>query len=145
MKRLRLRRPSAGVVLGVIAIVVALAGTAVASHLRLGDFNQDSRDRLAGTGVIQYAAQGHNTGAIATTPKTFSVTCELKKKATAGGFKWTGTPSPDPADYEILDAYPNGSGYVVRLYVEGASAANQPLSVFANCVKSRKQRGTPPA
>ena len=142
----RFRKPSPGVLLGVIAVVLALAGTAVAaSNLRLADFTPDSRDRLAGTGVIQYAAQTHDTGAIdAASPKTFSVKCELEKKATSGGFKWLGTP-PHPADYQLLDEYPNGGGFVVRLYVVGPSAANQQLAVYSNCVKSRKQNGTPPS
>jgi hypothetical protein len=144
MRRISRLRP--GTVLGVIALVVALAGTAVAaSNLRLADFESSSRDRLAGTGVIQYAAQAHNTGGLdAATPKTFSVKCELSKKATSGGFKWTGTKAPDPADYEYVDGYPNGGGYVVRIYILGPTAENQPLSVFSNCVKSRKQNGTAP-
>jgi hypothetical protein len=143
VKRFRIPRP--GLVLGVIAVVLAMAGTAVAvSNLRLADFEPSSRDRLAGTGVIQFAAQTHNTGAPSPEPKTFSVTCELAKKATAGGFKWLGTP-PTPTDYQFIDAYPTGNGFVVRLRVGGLTAANQQLSVFANCVKSRKQNGTPPS
>jgi hypothetical protein len=140
--------PRPGVLLGIIAVVLALAGTAVAaSNLRLADFEPTSRDRLAGTGVIQYAAQAHNTGDVSAPRelKTFSVQCELAKKATSGGFKWTGPNPPGPASYKILDLYPNGGGFVVRIYIEDTSAAeNQPLSVFANCVKSRKQNGVPP-
>jgi hypothetical protein len=141
----RIGRP--GTILGVIAVVVALAGTAVAAgNLRLADFESSSRDRLAGTGVIQFAAQAHNTGMLdAAMPKTFSVKCELSKKATAGGFKWTGASPPKPADYEYVDGYPNGGGFVVRIYILGPTAENQPLSVFSNCVKSRKQNGAPPA
>jgi len=144
-KRFRMPRP--GLVLGVIAVVLAVAGTAVAaSNLRLADFEPTSRDRLAGTGVIQFAAQAHDTGGIdLTTPKTFAVKCELAKKATAGGFKWTGANPPNPTHYQLLDAYPNGGGFVVRMYVTGATAANQQLSVYANSVKSRKQNGTPPS
>jgi hypothetical protein len=144
MKRIGRLRP--GTILGVIALVIALAGTAVAaSNLRLADFESTSRDRLAGTGVIQYAAQAYNTGTLDTaTPKTFSVKCELSKKATSGGFKWTGTKAPDPTDYEYVDGYPNGGGYVVRIYILGPTAENQTLSVYSNCVKSRKQNGTPP-
>jgi hypothetical protein len=147
MKRFRTPRP--GLLLGVIAVVLAVGGTAVAaSNLRLADFEPSSRDRLAGTGVIQYAAQAHNTGDV-TAPrelKTFSVKCELAKKATSGGFKWTGTTPPGPDAYEYLDSYPNGGGFVVRIYIEdGMAAENQPLSVYSNCVKSRKQNGTPPA
>jgi hypothetical protein len=149
MKRIRLRRPSAGMIVGVVAVVLAIAGTAVAaSNLKLANFEPSSRDRLAGTGVIQYAAQAHNTGDVGAPRelRTFTVRCELEKKATAGGFKWTGPNPPGPGAYEILDSYPNGSGFVVRIYVEDASAAeNQPVSVFSNCVKSRKQNGTPPA
>jgi hypothetical protein len=143
-KRFRMPRP--GVLLGVVAVVLALAGTAVAaSNLRLADFEPTSRDRLAGTGVIQFAAQTTNTGAVdPAAPKTFTVKCELSKKATAGGFKWTGTP-PAPTDYELLDEYPNGGGFVVRMYVLGPTAANQSLAVYSNCVKSRKQNGTPPS
>jgi hypothetical protein len=145
MKRIGRLRP--GTIVGVIAVVLALAGTAVAaSNLRLADFEPSSRDRLAGTGVIQFAAQTSNTGPVDTAmPKTFSVKCELAKKATAGGFKWTGTVPPAHGDYKFLDAYPNGGGFVVRLYILGPTAANQQLAVYSNCVKSRKQNGTPPA
>jgi hypothetical protein len=141
--------PRPGLVLGVIAVVLALAGTAVAvDNLRLADFEPSSRDRLAGTGVIQYAAQAHNTGNVNAPRelKTFSVQCELAKKATAGGFKWTGANPPGPAAYEYLDSYPTGGGFVVRIYIEdGMAAENQPLSVYSNCVKSRKQNGVPPS
>jgi hypothetical protein len=144
----RLRMPSPGLLLGIVALVLALAGTAVAAGtLKLADFEGTSRDRLAGTGVIQYAAQSYNTGDVPAPRelKTYSVRCELAKKATAGGFKWTWPNPPGPAAYEVLDAYPNGSGFVVRLYIEdGTAAENQPLSVYANCVKSRKQNGAPP-
>ena len=144
----RFHMPSPGVILGVIAVVIALTGTAIAAgSLTLGSFTPDSRDRLAGTGVIQFASQSYNTGDV-TAPrqlKTFTVQCELAKKATAGGFKWTGNPPP-PAAYKYLDSYPNGGGFVVRLYIEDNSQAeNQPLSVYANCVKSRKQNGVPPS
>jgi hypothetical protein len=141
--------PRPGLVLGVIAVVLAVAGTAVAAkNLRLADFEPSSRDRLAGTGVIQYAAQSHNTGDAAAPRelKTFTVNCELAKKATSGGFKWTGANPPGPGGYEFLDSYPTGGGFAVRIYIEdGTAGENQPLSVYANCVKSRKQNGTPPA
>jgi hypothetical protein len=149
MKRIRFGRPRTGTILGVVAIVLALAGTAVAAaNLKLANFEPSSRDRLAGTGVIQYAAQAHNTGDVAAPRelRTFTVRCELQKKATAGGFKWTGPNPPGPGGYQILDSYPNGSGFVVRIYIEdGTAGENQPLSVFSNCVKSRKQNGTPPS
>jgi hypothetical protein len=136
-------------VLGIIAIVLALTGTAMAiSGLTLGSFTPDSRDRLAGTGVIQYASQSHNTGTSTTFDQvhTFTVQCELAKKATSGGFKWTGNTTPKPADFQILDEYPNGGGFVVRIYIKPAGTAeNQPLSVYSNCVKSRQQTGVPPS
>ena len=140
---------SPGTIIAVVALVMALAGTAVAaSTLKLGMFDTASRDKLAGTGVIQYASQAHETGDV-TGPrelKTLTVKCELSKKATSGGFKWTGPNPPGPASFQLLDAYPNGGGFVVRIYIEDASAAeNQPITVYSNCVKSRAQRGTPPA
>ena len=146
LKRIGLPRPA--MIVSVIALVLALGGAAVASHghaLKLGMFQDSSRDRLAGTGVIQYAAATHTTAAAPSTDvQRFEVKCELSKKATSGGFKWDGTP-PDDGDFSLVDAYPTGQGFVVRLRATGASAANKQLFVFANCVKSRKQRGTPPA
>lgn len=155
--------PRPGVVLGVIALVVALGGTAIAAKsLKLGQFDDSSRDRLAGTGVIQYAAASLTTPTSSTSfnqVHTFTVRCELSKKATAGGFKWTGE-TPNQADYKLLDAYPNGSGFVVRLQLRPdipagtpnpgdpanpSTALNKPIAVYANCVKSRAQRGTPPS
>jgi hypothetical protein len=154
----RIKQP--GVIIGVIALVFALTGSAVAglpkSGLKLGMFQDDSRDRLAGTGVIQYAAASHTTPATVAdfnTVHTFAVQCELSKKATSGGFKWTGQ-TPNAGDYQVLDAYPNGSGFVVRLQlrpddpvtpVNEGTALNKPIAVYSNCVKSRAQRGTPPA
>jgi hypothetical protein len=143
MKRIRMPRP--GTVLGVIAVILAAAGSAVAaSNLKLANFEPSSRDRLAGTGVIQYASATHSTGTAAPAVKSFSVQCAAKKKATAGGFKWLGTP-PIATDYQFVDEYPTGGGFTVRLRVSGPTAANQNLSVFANCVKSRRQDGTPPS
>ena len=149
MKRIK---QSPGAIIGVIALVFALTGSAIAgipeSGLKLGMFKGDSRDRLAGTGVIQYAAASHvtPTGVLDfNTIHRFEVKCELSKKATSGGFKWTGTP-PNAGDWQLVDAYPNGSGFVVRIQIAPAmTAENKPLSIYSNCVKSRAQRGTPPA
>jgi hypothetical protein len=144
----RIRKPSPGVLLGIIAIVLALGGTAVAaSNLTLGSFTPDSRNRLAGTGVIQFAQQNYNTGTSTSFDQvhSYNVQCELAKKATSGGFKWTSNTPPKPADFQVLDQYPNGGGYVVRIYIKPAGTAeNQPLSVYSNCVKSRQQTGVPP-
>jgi hypothetical protein len=149
--------PSPGLLLGIVAVVLALAGTAAAAgNLKLGDFDGSSRNRLAGTGVIQYAAQSYDTGTSAKFDEihTFFVKCELAKKATSGGFKWTDATPPKPGnqgttdvqpDYQVLDQYPNGGGYVVRMYIRpGGSAEHQHLAVYANCVKSRQQNGVPP-
>jgi hypothetical protein len=153
MKRMfgRVGMPRPAMIVAVVALVFAVSGIAVAgipkSGLKLGMFQDSARNSLAGTGVIQYAAAAHNTGDAAEGDiKQFDVKCELSKKATAGGFKWTGA-TPPPADaVELLDAYPNGSGFVVRIRItDPALADNQALSVFANCVKSRAQRGTPPS
>jgi hypothetical protein len=158
MKRIRLRRPSPGMILGLVAVVLAFTGTGIAGipkgdPLKLGMFKDDSRDRLAGTGVIQYASASFVTPANVDSFNTvhrFEVKCELAKKATSGGFKWTGTP-PNPGDYELVDAYPTGQGFVVRLQIDPgtpptdtSTAENKPLAVYANCVKSRVQRGAPP-
>jgi hypothetical protein len=145
----RFRRPSPAIWLSIVAIVMAATGTAAAAGaLTLGAFDPSSRNRLAGTGVIQYASQSFDTGTSASfnDVKTYSVQCELAKKATSGGFKWTGPNPPNPGDFQILDQYPNGGGYVVRLYVKpNGTGEHQALSVYSNCVKSRQQTGVPPS
>jgi hypothetical protein len=160
MKRIRLRRPSPSMVVGIVALVAALGGSAVAGipkgdPLKLGMFQDSSRDRLAGTGVIQYAAAQFVTPTTVPsfdTVQRYEVKCELSKKATSGGFKWTATP-PNAGDYRLVDAYPTAQGFVVRLQlrpddpatpaVNEGTALNKPLALFANCVKSRLQRGAP--
>lgn len=146
MKKRFAKPGRAGTILGVVALVVALTGTAavagIPGKLKLGNFDQSSRDRLAGTGVIQYASQTHTVNADGgVNLQTFTVNCELAKKASAGGFKWAAV--QPPASYKIHDAYPTGGGFVVRLYYTGAAPTQ--LSVYANCVKSRMQRDTPPS
>jgi hypothetical protein len=112
-------------------------------------FEPTSRDRLAGTGVIEYAKQTHTTPMGVTdfnTVHAFRVNCELAKKATAGGFRWAGTSAPNAGDFQLVDARPDATGYEVRIQIApGGSAENQQLDVHANCVKSRAQRGTPPS
>lgn len=147
MKRFK---QSPGVLISVIALVFALGGTAVAGipqgGLKLAMFEGDSRDRLAGTGVIQYANASHVTPTGVTdfnTVHRFEVKCELDKKATSGGFKWTAEP-PAAGDWALVDAYPTSQGFVVRMQIQpGSSAENKPLSLYSNCVKSRAQRGVP--
>ncbi len=147
--KLKLRKPSPALLLSIVAIVMALTGTAIAAgNLKLADFDGSSRNRLAGTGVIQYAAQPYDTGTSASFDdvRTYKVQCELSKKATSGGFKWTGTTPPKHGDYQVLDQYPNGGGYVVRMYIKPAGTAeHQQLAVYSNCVKSRQQTGVPPS
>lgn len=138
-----------GTILGVIALVFAVSGVAVAGipkgdPLKLGMFQNSSRDRLAGTGVIQYAKQTHTTHAVnPTVVRDYTVACELAKKATSGGFNWEGT-APANGDFQIVAAYPTQQGFKVRLYITGPSAANKQLTVYSNCVKSRHQRGVAP-
>lgn len=150
-------KPSAAMVVALIALVAALGGNAVAHHglagvFKLANFDNSSRDRLAGTGVIQYATAQHTTGkADLTKPQEFSVSCERAKKATSGGFNWIGDPPP-PTSYKLLAAYPFGGGaalvspggFKVRLYVLEPEAEGKQIEVYSNCVKSRFQRGTPP-
>jgi hypothetical protein len=148
--------PSPAMVVSIIALILAVSGTAVAAsslkgNLKLAFFEPTSRDRLAGTGVIEYATQSHKTGALSDTkPQDFAVTCGGAKKATSGGFNWIGDPPP-PDSYKFLAAYPFGGasgspgGYKVRIYILKAEAVDKEIHVFANCVKSRKQLGTPPA
>jgi len=160
MKRIRLKRPNPAMIVAIVALVGATVGTAFAGipkgdPLKLGMFKDDSRDRLAGTGVIQYANAPFVTPTSVdsfNTVHTYAVRCELAKKATSGGFKWTGA-TPDAGHYQLLDAYPTGQGFIVRLQlqpddpatpVNEGTALGKPLSVYANCVKSRAQRGTPP-
>jgi hypothetical protein len=160
MKRIvrRLGRPSPAMIVAIVALIAALSGNAVAHHgiagvFKLANFNNDSRDRLAGTGVIEYATQSHKTGEVdLTKPQDFQVTCGAAKKATSGGFNWIGDPPP-PASYQILAAYPFGGGaalvspggYKVRIYILAPEAVGKEIQVYSNCVKSRKQLGTPPA
>lgn len=158
MQRIRkMPRPSPAMIVAVIALIAALGGGAIAHHgkagvFKLANFNKDSRDRLAGTGVIQYAQATHKTGAMdLTKPQDFEVRCELAKRATSGGFNWVGEPPP-PDSFKIVSAYPVGGsaalvspgGFKVRLYILTPEAEGKDLQVYSNCVKSRLQRGTPP-
>lgn len=144
MRKLFSKPGRTGTILGVVALVVALTGTAAiaASQLKLGQFDKSSRDRLAGTGVVQYASQTHTPVADGgASLQTFTVQCEKAKKASAGGYKWGAT---QPVfSYFVHDAYPTGGGFTVRMYYGGP--AGQQLTLYANCVKSRKQTGTPPS
>ena len=122
----RFRMPSPAMILGVIAVVLALAGTAVAAGtLKLADFNQSSRDRLAGAGVVDYSAATSTTAAT-NGLQEFTVQCPGAKKPTAGGWKWVTTPPPNYFTYRIQGSYPIGNGWKVALFLQNAATQNQP-------------------
>jgi hypothetical protein len=140
-RRLLARRPSTGMILAVIALVAALAGTAVAGG---GFLTKKKFQNQAIRGPITYAV---TTTPVPTVPATgnsyvtVSATCPGGTKVIGGGIK-----IPDATGGN--DAYQNDS-YATQIgwagNVSNYSTAATTATTVAVCVSAKSSIGSPPA
>jgi hypothetical protein len=140
--------PSPALVVAVLALFVALGGTAVAAgivpHARLAD----NASKLQGKTAVQVAALAPKapaatsigsfvtlkTGTWTLTPRqeqNFTVTCDAGQKAIGGG--WS-----DPGDYaSAYQSFPtaDGTGWTLNMFLSSVAPSTQTGTLYAVCVK----------
>jgi hypothetical protein len=134
-KRFRLRRPSPAMVVGIVAIVVATAGTSVAA-ITLNKLSEGAKDKTVGVGKLTYVTTTTNVAANTTVP--VNANCPTGLKVIGGGVKWTTLPAPGTV---TTDTYPATAGWAGHVY----SGINNVATTTAICSKSRVVTGSPPA
>jgi hypothetical protein len=150
MKKLLRRRPSAAMIVGVIALVMAMTGGAIAAkQIKLGALTDGAKNKTVGVGKLTYV----------TTTKTIpgggspdginipvSASCPSGLKVIGGGIK-VPEPGPPPNNDDIFihDSYPTTTGWAGRV-ANYASASNPATATTtAICAPSRVVTGSPPS
>lgn len=134
-KRFRLRRPSPAMIVGIVAIVVATAGTSVAA-INLSKLSDGAKDKTVGVGKLTYVTVSQAIPANTTVP--VSANCPTGLKVIGGGIKWTTLPAIDTV---TTDSHPAAAGWAGHVY----SGINNTATTTAICAKSRVVTGQPPA
>ena len=142
MKRIR-KLPSPAMIVAVIALVFALAGTAVGAKklLGLGAFKDGVKDKTVGVGKLKYVTS--ETKVDNTMPdKVVVATCPSNYEPVGGGIK---APDPTgPTTESILDSYPTSSGWTGHVNTDALPANQVTFTTIVACVRSRAITGTPP-
>jgi hypothetical protein len=133
MRRIRKRLPGPAMLVAIVALVAAMAGTSVAA-IGLGALSNEAKDRMVGVGKLTYVG--------ATTTGTgnairVEATCPTGLKLIGGGVH-----TSDPANSEVEESHPASQNHweaVVRAH------GNETIEAIAICARSRKVTtvGTP--
>jgi hypothetical protein len=149
MKRFRkLRMPSPAMLIAVIALVVALGGTAYAAKkLGLSALSNGAKNKTVGVGKLTYVSTTTTIpgGAYpAGINKSVSATCPSGLKVIGGGIK-VPEPAPGPNNDDIFmaDSYPTATGWAGRVHNYATQAAT--ATTTAICANSRAVTGAPPS
>ncbi len=142
MKKLIPGRPSPAMIVAVVALVFALAGTAVAAKkLGLSALKDGAKNKTVGVGKLTYVT----TTTTATNPDPTDGTpavadCPSGLKVIGGGIK-----GEDPDSDFIFDSYPTTTGWKGHVYAGGGVGVSRTFTTTAICANSRVVTGAPPS
>jgi hypothetical protein len=142
MRKFLSRRPSPAMIIAIVALVAALAGTAIAAgpFLPKSKFSNFKKN-TAVKGPIAYVNQ---TGTFVNTPaQANSLTANCPSGyIPIGGSTKTSTPS-STSTFFLFQEFPTATGWAALFYV-GSATVSEEITVTAICAKS-KTNGTPPS
>jgi hypothetical protein len=141
MKRFKIRRPSAPMIFAIVALVIALGGTAVAGggFLTKKKFNKFKATAI--TAPVSYVVADKSIPANTYTSAA-TATCPAGTKVVGGGIK-----IPNPAGGTggsfLDDSYPTQTGWAG--HVANGTAAAVTSTTIAICAIVPSTAGSPPA
>src|SRR4051794_39573888 len=150
MTKLIRRRPSAAMIVAIIALVVALAGTAVAAKkLGLGSLSPSAKKKTVGVGKLRYVTETKTIpggGSPNGINVPVSATCPSGPHVIGGGIK---VPEPAPApgndNIYIADSSPTTTGWAGRVDNYASSTLPATATTTAICGVSQAVTGSPPS
>jgi hypothetical protein len=138
MKKVLRRRPSGAMVVAIIALVLALGGTAVAAKkLGLSSLSDGAKNKTIGAGKITYAT---TTVQAVGAEQSVAVNCPSGLRAIGGGIKLS-EPNVTGDSSWVEDSYPTVAGWAGHVFFDNGS---QSATVVAVCATSRAVTGSPP-
>jgi hypothetical protein len=147
MKKVLRRRPSGAMIVAIVALVVALSGTAVAAKkLGLSALSKGAKNKTVGVGKLTYVSTTTTIpGNRFNVP--VSATCPSGLRVIGGGIK---VPHPDPGnpqddDVFIHDSHPTTTGWAGHVANYAASAFPATATTTVICAVSLVVTGVPPS
>jgi hypothetical protein len=135
MKKVLRRRPSAAMIVAVIALVAALGGTAVAAKkLGLGVLSNGAKNKTVGVGKLTYVTV--TSQAVQEEQKLQPANCPSGLHPIGGGIKLS-----HPNDSFVGESYPTATGWAGTGFFQNPT---QSATVTAICATSRAVTGAPP-
>jgi hypothetical protein len=139
MRNVIRRRPSPAMIVAIVALVAALAGTAVAGG---GFLTKKKFKNQAVRGPVTYVttttvdtADGFGPTAF----KTASATCPGGTHVIGGGIK-----GEFPEDDFIFDSYPTATGWTGRVFANHGAGTSSTFTTTAICAVAKQTSGAPP-
>jgi hypothetical protein len=145
MKNVTRRRPSAAMIVAVLALIVALGGTAVAAKkLGLNSLSPSAKKKTVGVGKLTYVtAQQTYTGSNPPEGYLLTATCPGGTHVLGGGAK-VASGYPPNFTFSLIEDYLSTNGFTARFYA-GDTAVADTIAVTASCGVSQAVSGSPPA
>jgi hypothetical protein len=149
MKKVLRRRPSGAMIIAIVALIAALAGTAIAgggfvTKTKFKKFKKNTNTQLTQTlkGPVTYVTtntpdvdDNFGPGAFATA----TATCPAGTKVVGGGIK-----GEFPEDDFIFDSYPTATGWSGRVFANHGAGTTSTFITTAICATGTST-GSPPA
>jgi len=134
MKKLLRRRPSAAMIVAIVALVAALGGTAVAAgKIGLSSLSNGAKNKTVGVGKLTYVTQ--TVQAVQANQPLPTQNCPSGLKPIGGGIRLS-----DPSNSFIADSFPTSSGWGGNVFFQNPS---QQATITAICAVSRAVTGSP--
>jgi hypothetical protein len=144
MRKLIRRRPSAALIVGVIALVMAMTGGAIAAkQIKLGALTDGAKNKTVGVGKLTYVTTTTNVPTN-TQNVAVSATCPSGLRVIGGGIKLPEPPGNGDDDEFLMDSYPTTSGWKGRV-ANYDSLSGTTATTTAICAPSRVVTGAPPS
>jgi hypothetical protein len=127
-------------IVAVIALVAALAGTAVAGG---GFLTKKKFKNQAVRGPVTYVTTttvDNDDGFTPTSFKTATATCPAGTRVIGGGIK-----GENPQDDFIFDSYPTATGWSGRVFASHGAGTTSTFTTTAICATVKNISGAPPA
>jgi hypothetical protein len=144
MRRILTQRPSPAMIVAVLALVAALAGTAVAADkLGLSAFSKGAKNKTVGVGKLTYVSSTvtlQDTSALTGNLQQISANCPAGLKPIGGGIRL------EPADDGLwfADSYLTATGFAGSVSNQGPTPGATATITIA-CASSRAVTGALPA
>jgi hypothetical protein len=140
MRNLLRRRPKGAMIVAVVALIVALSGSAIAAELiGLGDLTKKAKDKTIGVGKLTYVSTTTSIPPLTGDElRTVSANCPGGLRAIGGGIKL----EPNDADVWTDDSYPTSAGWTGTVFNGNSDPATATVAVV--CAVSRVVTGSAP-